>query len=190
VAIFKRRAILLLLSWGLTLCACSFNVSSPPPIPVTTTEAAPVSPTVTPEAQNCGYQWAYQDLPELSSSFQESIHELQSEAQARAFAFGEKCMLADGSVGYFLAMETDFNVTLQVEDLVNEDNLGRWIVKVMGVIESIPADQLVGPRPGRVSLNFQDGADQTFTRFYINEYQALPAGLTNAEIYRALQTPR
>ena len=99
-------------------------------------------------------------------------------------------MLPDGSVGGFGAMETDFNVTLKVNDLTNESDLGEWIVKVMQVIENIPPAQIVGPQPGRVSIIFQSNGDQKGANFYVNQYQALPAGLSNSEIYQALQLPQ
>jgi hypothetical protein len=203
------------LFWTILLSACSTGVASPQPVPPTAsdvtfpTTAAP-NPTLiatlstphidqgpdgniavtAPESQNCGYQWANQDLPELSSSFQTSIQALQPEAQANAYAFGENCILADGTIGGFSAMETDFNVTLQVNDLTNESELGEWIVKVMQVIENIPSDQIVGPQPGRVSMMFQSNGDQQILNFYVNQYQALPSGLSNSEIYHALRVPQ
>lgn len=137
----------------------------------------------------CAYQWAYEDLPDLSSDFQRSIQQLQVEAQASAFAFGENCVHANGSAD-FIPMETDFNITLQVNDLSNEDELGAWIVKVMQVIENVPPDQILGPRPGRVSIEFRSSTDQMFVNFYVNQYQSLPAGLGNAEVFRALQVPQ
>lgn len=145
------------------------------------------STSVSSYPQGCGYQWAYKDLPELSSDFLQSIQALQPEAQAVAFAFGEDCVHADGSAT-FIPMETDFNITFQVNDLSDEAVLGEWIVKVMQVIENIPPDQIIGPRPGRVSIIFQSNAEQTGVSFYIDQYQALPVGLSNAEIYQALQT--
>ena len=180
---FKPRVIHWFLLWGLVLCACSINIPAPQPAPISTTEAAP-------DLQNCGYQWAYQDLPELSSRFQQSIQELQPEAQASAFTFGENCVLPDGTIARFLPMETDFNVTLQVADVTDENELGEWIVKVMQVIEDIPDDQIVGPRPGRVSMTFQSSASQQVVNFYIDQYQNLPVGLSNAEIYQSLRTPQ
>lgn len=187
-----KRIFLTFLFWTLLLSACSAGVASPLPPPVSTTEAPVVIPTtaVPSDNQPCGYQWAYQDLPELSSSFQQSIRALQAEAQAGAFAFGENCVRADGSVAGFSAMETDFNITLQVSDVSNESDLGEWIVKTMKVIEGIPQEQIVGPRPGRVTMTFQSAADQKIVNFYINQYQDLPAGLSNAEIFQALQTPQ
>ena len=136
----------------------------------------------------CGYQWAYKDLPELSSSLQQSIQGLQPEAQANAFAFGEDCVRADGSAT-FTAMETDFNITLQVDDVYNESDLGGWTVKVMRVIESIPLDQIVGPRPGRVTIVFQSGDDEQNVIFYIDQYRKLPPNLSNLQIFAALKRP-
>jgi hypothetical protein len=156
------------------------HIDQPPDGNVTT--AAPADP-------GCAYQWAYEDLPKLSGDFQKSIQQLQAGAQASAFAFGENCVHADGRTD-FIAMETDFNVTLQVTDPSNEAELGGWIVKVMQVIDKIPIEMIVGPRPGRVSISFQSSGDQMFANFYIDEYRSLPSGLSDAEIYQALQIPQ
>ena len=185
-----KRFILTTLNAGiLSLClillnACSLPLTQTPPnLPATLT------PTPGSSSGNCGYQWAQKDLPELSGEFQQAIQELQPEAKANAFAFGEDCVYADGHA-VFSAMETDFNITLQVSDLSNEADLGEWIVKVMQIVENIPSERIEGPRPGRVSLDFQTGNEQKFVNFYIDQYQALPVGLSNAEIYQALQTPQ
>lgn len=193
------------LFWTLILYACSPNLASPQPIPRTTAVPDIIAtlstphidqppdgnfPTTAPNPQECGYQWANQELPELSGSFQASIQALQPEAQASAHAFGENCVLADGSMGGFGAMETDFNVTLNVNDLTNESELGEWIVKVMQVIQNIPPEQIMGPQPGRVSIVFQSNSDQKIVNFYINQYQSLTPGLGGLEIYQALQTPQ
>ena len=166
------------------LNACSLPLTSTPPnLPATLT------PTPKLYGGNCGYQWAHKDLPELSGEIQQAIQELQPDAKANAFAFGEDCVYADGHA-VFSAMETDFNITLQVSDLSNEADLGEWIVKVMKVVENIPPEKIEGPRPGRVSINFQTGGEQKFVNFYVDKYQALPSGLSNAEIYQTLQAPQ
>ena len=181
-----------LLFWTLILCACSTGAASPQPVPPSPTQTpfAPPTTAFPPSPQECGYQWAYEDLPELSSRFQDSIQALQPEAQANAFAFGENCIRADGSIATFIPMETDFNVTLQASDLAKESDLGEWIVKVMQIIENIPNEQIAGPRPGRVSIVFQSTSDQQVINFYIDQYQALPSGLSAEEIYQALQIPQ
>lgn len=146
--------------------------------------------TVTPSSPpQCAYQWAQQALPELSAAFEEAIQLMQPEAQAGAFAFGENCIGADGT-STFLPMETDFNITMPVSNLMDESELGEWIVKVMQVIKNIPRDQILGPRPGRVIILFQSNGEQSAASFYIDQYDALPAGLTNAEIYQRLQVPQ
>src|SRR5512138_241336 len=168
------------------LSACAANASSPSAIPTATiipTTAVP-SPTFEIEntavpirPQDCGYQWAHGDLPELSNNFQQSIQALQPEATAGAYAFGENCVRADGTVADFLAMETDFNISLHVDDLANESVLGKWIVQVMQVVEDIPSDQIAGPRPGHVSIVFQSSTAQAVINFYIDQYQELPSSL-------------
>jgi hypothetical protein len=170
--------------------ATTQELSDSPTLENPSTDQSPeIATTVVPSnPQECAYQWAYQDLPQLSGNFLQSVQTIQSEAQANAFAFGENCVHADGS-GTFLAMETDFNITLQTSDLSNESDLGEWIVKVMQIIEQIPADQIVGPRPGRVSITFQSSGGQNAVTFYIDKYRALPTGLSSEEIYKALQTP-
>jgi hypothetical protein len=179
---------LTLLSLALILGACSLPLTptSPPPSVTATVTATATLPSY----GSCGYQWAYQDLPELSAEFQQDIQNIQPEAQASAFAFGEDCVHVDGTTRTFIPMETDFNVTLQVSDLSDESALGEWIVKVMQVVENIPPDRIVGPRPGRVSIGFQSGGDQKLVNFSIDQYKALPSDLSRSEIYQALQTPQ
>lgn len=184
-----KRIVCSFLLVTLLLNACSAISQTPQTAPPATTEAPTFVPT-TPAPSNpgeCGYQWAYQDLPALSARFQQSIQVLHPDAQATAFAFGENCVRADGS-STFLPMETDFNVTVPVNDLKSESDLGQWTVEVMEVITAIPPEQIVGPRPGRVSLTFRSGSEQAGLNFYIDQYRELPAGLSVAEVFRALKT--
>jgi hypothetical protein len=175
-------------------------------IPITTTEVVPPpkiivtlstphidqgpdgAVTVPPSyPQDCGYQWAQQDLPELSGQFLQSIQALQLDAQAYAFSFGENCVHADGT-STFLPMETDFNITIPVNDLSDETALGAWIVKVMQVIQNIPPDQIIGPRPGRVGILFESNGKRQGVTFYIDQYQTLASGLSPAEIYQTIKS--
>lgn len=159
------------------------HIDQPPDTEVQVT-SAPANP------QNCGYQWAYQDLPELSNTFQQSLQALQPEAQGNAYIFGENCILSDGSIGAFLARETDFNITLPVRDLNDEEDLGKWIRNVMHIIIEIPPEQIVGPVPGRVFLVFQSGSDQKALNFGIDQFQNLSSDLSDAEIFQTLQVPQ
>lgn len=184
-----KTSSLALLSLMLMLGACSVPLT-PTSQSTLATATVTTTPTLPSSYGGCGYQWAYQDLPELSVEFQGAIQSLQPDAQASTFAFGEDCVHKDGTTRTFIPMETDFNITLHVSDLSNEANLGEWIVKVMQVVKNIPQDKIVGPRPGRISITFQTDSEQKFVNFYIDQYQSLPAGISNAEIYQSLQSPQ
>lgn len=187
------KSICALLFWTLILCACSTSLpptdTTPPVLPTSIATESP-TPTITITASSyggCGYQWAYKDLPDLSSKFLRTIQQLQPLAQAKAFAFGENCVYADGHAD-FIAMETDFNITLQVTNATDTNECGEWIMKVMQIILDIPKEEIVGPRPGRVSMSLQAGSEQKNFNFYIDRYQALSTDLSNTEICTALQT--
>ena len=189
-----------------SLPAATFTTEAPLPevIPVSTTQGVPppklIATFATPHIdqgpdgavtvppsypQDCGYQWAQQPLPELSSQFLESMQALHPDALATAFAFGENCVYTDGTAT-FLPMETDFNITIPVSDVTDTPALGEWVVKTMQVIDKIPPEQISGPRPGRVSILFEN-EQREGVAFYIDQYHALPAGLSPAEIYQKLK---
>lgn len=204
-----RRIIHTLLFLTLLLGACSPIVSSPQPdsapgsnpsdLPTTDTSSIPTvpvephidqppdgnAPTMMPSNETCAFMWATQALNDLTLDFQAAIKNLNPEAESYAYAFGEDCIYQDGHKT-FGAMETDFNVTMPVTDLTDENALGEWIVKVMGVIDTLPAEKIAGPKPGRVSIYFTSGADQKAINFYIDRYRTLDPGLNGLEIYQAL----
>ena len=184
-----RKIFYPLLFWTLILSACSSSLFPTDAVPtIIATEIPAVTiPATASSYGECGYQWAYRDIPELSSKFLQAIQQLQPTAQANAFIFGEDCVHADGQAD-FIAMETDFNITLPVASVTDANECGAWIVKIMQVILDIPKAEIIGPRPGRVSISFQAGSEQKNFSFYIDRYQALPAGLSNPEICTALQT--
>src|SRR5690242_11728893 len=104
-----QRVVLMFLFLASLLSACSAIPAAPQtvpsiptdlPLPLPTTalpDPKPLSTVGTPhidqppdierqvtsaptDPQSCGYQWAYQDLPGLSSTFQQSLQALQPEA--------------------------------------------------------------------------------------------------------------
>ena len=182
-----KSAALLFLTFVQGACGTSLSPTDISPAHPTQTVRVVEPPSPTPTFEGCGFQWAYEDLPELSEEFQRSIQALQPEAKARVYIFGEDCIHLDGSKT-FLAMETDFDITLQVNDPTDDSALGDWIVKIMQVILEIPKERIVGPRPGLVRIVFQFGDQSRGVNFYVDQYQALPPGLGSAEIYRSLQT--
>lgn len=191
-----------LLLWTFLLCACS--PSAVPTELASSTDSIDAPASVTPLTPTtevlltqdvCAYQWAYQDLPELTGQFQESIRTIHENAQATAFAFGEDCVHPDGT-RTFLPMETDFNVTYQVDDVNNEPDLGILTVRTMEVIDAIPPEQIVGPQPGRVTIVFQEGGtvspsgdNQRNVIFLIDYYHKLPADLTPLQVFTRLKQP-
>lgn len=180
----KRLNWLTLMALLFSASACSFpiteSIASPTEAPIPVTELPTSSP-----AGNCYYVWAYKPLPDLSAQIQESIRQIQPTAEANAQAYGENCVYEDGHAD-FSAMETDFSVSMQVDDLNNADDLGNWIKQTMTVIDRIPPDQLAGPQPGRVTLLFKSSADQRYVSFSIPDYHKLSPGLSNADLLQAL----
>lgn len=144
------------------------------------------APTHLPTTESCGYMWATQNLTDLTLDLQAAIKNLHPDAESYAYAFGEDCIYQDGHKT-FGAMETDFNVTMPVTDLTDENTLGEWIVKVMNVIGDLPAEKIVGPKPGRVTIIFLSDKDQKFVQFHIDKYQALDPNMNGWEILQALQ---
>jgi hypothetical protein len=55
----------------------------------------------------CYYEWSTQELPGLTESLRTELTKLNSDIEARAYAFGEDCVEASGTTT-FLQMETDF----------------------------------------------------------------------------------
>lgn len=201
-----------LLFWTLILSACTTGVSSPQAVSSSTAEATLGPPiTATPKlvttstpridledfestaislnSENCGYQWVYdEDLPELANNFEHSIQALQPQAQAYVYAFGERCVLTDGSAD-FIIMETDFDITIPVSNVYKEAALGGWIKKVMQVIENIATKHILGQRPGRVTIVFRSGDDEQRVAFFIDDYEKLRPDLSDLEIFTALAAP-
>lgn len=178
-----QRFFLTLLFWILFLGACSQNLSP--------TDTAPAHSIVTetqsslPAYGECGYQWAYQDLPELSTQFDLAVKNLIPESASHATAFGENCIGADGQVIRFLAMQTDFYVIAKVETLDDYETFGEWIAEVMQVVIEFPSDMLAGPNPGFVEFRFEEGNMESIgLRVPIREYREKADGITGEELFR------
>jgi hypothetical protein len=120
-------------------------------------------------------------LPEVSKQVDEALKALGPEVSGSASAYGEDCVYADGRAEFSM-METDFSVTIKVDDLNNEEELGNWIITVMKTLEQINAP---GPVPGRVSFKFEKDEQSQFLNVPIQEYKNLPTGSGGAEVYRA-----
>ncbi len=150
-------------------------------------------PQITPEAPTsvteCGYQWAYQDLPELTNQFDSAVRNLIPYSTAHATAFGENCVASNGQIVRFAAMETDFYVIVTIGNLDEYETFGNWIVHVMQVVNDFPPDMITGPRPGFVEFRFEKTISESIGfRVPIQGYNDTANGKTGEELFRLFYT--
>ncbi len=114
-----------------------------------------------PTEQPCGYMWASQPLPDVSSDIQAMLEESGVEqVRVSAEAFGENCVLPDGEVARFLVMQTDIRILLGVENVNDLNALGDLAAKVLPVVLGLPEEMLPGPNEGYIGLQFSDADGQ------------------------------
>lgn len=186
----KTKISLLLLT--LILCACSPGLATPQALPAQTFTDTPIpSPTLTsvPDTTQCGYQWAYQDLPDLTVQFDGMVKILVPNSTSHAAAYGENCVAADGQIVKFLAMETDFYVLATVETLDDHETFGNWISDVMQVVDGFPPGDLAGPQPGFVEFRIEKSISEGISfRVPIPGYDETAGGRTGEELFRLFYT--
>ena len=152
----KKRTVgilTLLVAAGTGIFALAQNTLSPvksPPaglseLPPTTEASAP---------GQCYYNWAYEELPDISAEFQTAVQTVIPEAEAHATAFGENCTYENGSAT-FSAMETDFYVVIPVGDLPDKEMLGTLIEKTLPLLEGFVSPRVPGPKEGFVEFTFK-----------------------------------
>jgi hypothetical protein len=144
--------------------------------------AAP-SATAAGDTPGCFYVWATQELRDLSEQLQSELATDDSGIRASAYAFGEDCRQQNGETT-FLPMESDFRVRIPVQSLTDEVVLGDWIGRVMVAIESLPAAEIPGGRPGRVEFEFlSKDAGSLHLNIEISSYRADAQGLQGATLF-------
>ena len=152
------------------VAAPTHNVETPE---IVATISATVEPSPTTSVNSyggCGYQWAYQDDPELTLKVDEAIRQLDPTASARAQQFGENCVYEDGHYT-FSALETDFYVHRPIEDLTDNEAFGNWMAQVMPIIIKIPREEIIGNSYGFVEFWFNKGETEHFiVRVPIQKY--------------------
>ncbi len=163
----------------------------PPEIATITASGEAVNTPATPSSvEPCAYQWAYQDMPKLTTSFDTAIKTLYPNAQGRAQAFGENCLRSDGS-NEFLAMETDFYIRVQVETLTDKMALGNLISHVMEIVLKIPPEELQGPKMGFVEFSFERSEmERVIIRVPIENYNLEGQGSTGVDLFELYYTPQ
>lgn len=175
------------------LSACNFpKPEQPTPGSTVAPEAESARETETPSQDHpyteCAFAWAREPLADLSKEFDEALKEVHPQVSGRAEAYGENCLNDQGEVARFLAMETDFYVTLQVKDLEDKQALGELIEQVLTVVARFPPEDTPGPQPGYVRITFVSRGDELRLWFTQVEAKAvLGQGLQGEELYYALQ---
>ncbi|MBI3167346.1 MAG: hypothetical protein HYZ22_02625 [Chloroflexi bacterium] len=152
----------------------------------TITEISEITEEVSASPQgSCGYQWAYHDAPELTEALDAQVKALNPGTSARVEYFGEDCVYADGT-STFGAMETDFYVRLQVDDLSKEEEFGNWVAEVMEIVTQIPRAELLG-NYGFVEFTFEKSENErVIFRVPIQQYRDEAQGKTGAELFQML----
>ena len=186
VAFFKSSLLLIFL-----LCACTLPVQSTLD-PTVVPEATPIQATDTPsqesDSTNCAFVWARSPLPELSKEFDMALKDSLPRASGSADAYGENCVNGQGEVVRFLAMETDYYVTLQVDSLEDHGELGNLIEQALNVLDQFPVKETPGPQPGYVGITFEASGGLVllwFTR--LDAQAAMDNGLRGEDLYLALR---
>lgn len=132
--------------------------------------------TPTAVARNmCGWQWASQANPELSAEIQMRLDERLPDSvsvEAQAESFGENCINGDGTAAGFGAMQTDFRITVTIDNLPDGDAgaiieiIAPVLRDILLVLSDYPPDTNPGPMSGMIGIEFT-GQD-TVRRMWAN----------------------
>lgn len=181
-----RKAVVLL-TLLLLLSACNLPRHRLPDFALTDASAATITPTVPYEA--CGWQWATQSLPDLSTQVQAALESAGLDnVTARAEAYGENCISAENEVLRFAAMQTDFRITVEVESLADAERLGTLLEKILIVLDGFPTESTPGPNPGYVGVTFTAGTEELNLWFTATDGESARAlGLRGAALLEELQ---
>lgn len=188
----KRFFVIFILTL-LTACYGPVAERAAGPVPgATGTPTIQTTPTLPSTEAPCGFVEGRQTLDDVSAQLLEKLKAASLPVEsARAEAYGENCITADGSVVRFAARETDFYVTLTVSDLLDEITLGGLLEQALTAIDQFPINQTPGPNPGYVGIAFKAGEQLQnlwFTQTEANDLRS--QGLKGADLYRALnRTP-
>jgi hypothetical protein len=176
-----KRVFIIFLPILLIACFLPAAIQKSPSIPISSITPTPENP--------CAYVEGQKTLEDISKQLLDKLTSAALPVEnARAEAYGENCIKADGSVARFSARETDFYVTLRVTDLTDESVLGDLLEQTLAVIDQFPPDQTPGPNPGYVGITFKAGErvqNLWFTQIQVDNLHKQE--LKGADLYRALK---
>jgi hypothetical protein len=194
---------LLISLFTLWLTACSAAAKKPDGSPTVTPNPSTATPEVetpTPTLEPvetadsstpCAYQWATQDLPEISDQLLQAFKKAGlNDAKVRAEAYGENCVMGSGKVRSFSTMETDFRISVGVADLADQQALGAVMEQILLILDQYPVGSVPGPQPGYIGIEFTDGGSPLKLWFKRTDADAArQKGLLGAGLFRALSNP-
>lgn len=190
------KGVALVMFIGLLLSGCSapqWPFSSPTNTPGLVATLTPLpTETDTPATVNCAYVWSNRSLPEVTSQLNQAFRTSGlAEVEGEATAYGEDCFDSEtNQVVQFLAVQTDFFVSVQVDQIEDPQELGEWVEKIMRVLRDFPPGQVPGLNPGYVGMTFTAGSQTANLWFRRSEAdQLLQEGLRGSSLYDALQKP-
>jgi hypothetical protein len=106
---------------------------------------------------------------------------------ASAEAFGENCINASGEVDHFAAMETDFRVRVEVQDLTDTAALGNLLERILVVLDTFPPGSTPGPQPGYIGVRFVHETEEINLWFTVPSGESARAlGLHGAELFNEM----
>lgn len=186
-----KQSILLVVLLAMSACSLPFTTAVEPPTAQPTTPEALLAPviTLTPADGQCAFVEGRKQLVEISNQLEEKLKTASLPIKnARAEAYGENCVTADGSVVRFAARETDFYISLIVPDLKDDASLGGMLEQVLTSIEQFPVGQTPGPNPGYIGVSYQ--AEDSVVNLWFMRSTAvdlIAQGVRGADLYRRLQ---
>ncbi|MEW6094175.1 MAG: hypothetical protein AB1531_09445 [Chloroflexota bacterium] len=138
----------------------------------------------------CYFNWATQPLPDLSLEVQAAMETAGLEGvTAIAEAYGENCYDSQtNEVVYFATLETDFRVTVEVDNLEDTVALGDMLELILVTLDQFPPGATSGPQPGYIGVNFIKGEETLYLWFTVIDGESARAlGLHGADLLEELQ---
>ena len=139
-------------------------------------------------SENCAYIWASRILPDLSEQLQadfdkEGFNNLVISAEA----YGENCIdPSTKQIKYFSAKQTDFRITLSVNDL-SDEALGNNLFRILRILADYRDKKLPGAMLGYVSVRFGMGNEDRYFWFPLeNGLEAIENGFQGQTLIKIL----
>lgn len=123
------------------------------------------------EKVSCEYTWTIQSLPETTRQVQEAFNQAGlSYMKVIAEAYRENCIdtLTNTVTGYKV-METDFRISLRVQSVQDENELGNALSRILATLLALPLDTFPGVRTGFVEVLFIENAGTKRVKFALDD---------------------